>query len=112
MLEAQNGIARIRGKNLAGVLDSDDRKAALDRDRIADLARAHRTQLGSYRVGKLLGPDPAEVTALGSGRVFGILFDQLHEVRAALDGVLQVILPTMTKETADQLLDMIIEGWT
>lgn len=30
---------------------------------------------------------------------------------AALDGVLQVILPTMTKETADKLLDMIVEGW-
>ncbi len=30
---------------------------------------------------------------------------------AALDGVLQVILPTMTRETADNLLDMIIEGW-
>lgn len=30
---------------------------------------------------------------------------------AALDGVLQVILPTMTKDTADRLLDMIVEGW-
>lgn len=30
---------------------------------------------------------------------------------AALDGVLQVILPTMTRETAEQLMDMIVEGW-
>lgn len=30
---------------------------------------------------------------------------------AAIDGVLQVILPTMSRETADQLLDMIVEGW-
>lgn len=30
---------------------------------------------------------------------------------AALDGVLQVILPTMTPETADKLLSMIVEGW-
>lgn len=30
---------------------------------------------------------------------------------AAIDGVLQVILPTMSRETADNLLDMIITGW-
>ncbi len=30
---------------------------------------------------------------------------------AALDGVLQVILPTMSAETADKLLEMIVEGW-
>ena len=30
---------------------------------------------------------------------------------AALDGVLQVVLPTMGRETADRLLDMIVEGW-
>lgn len=30
---------------------------------------------------------------------------------AALDGVLQVILPTMDRDTADRLLDMIVEGW-
>lgn len=30
---------------------------------------------------------------------------------AALDGVLQVILPTMSRDTADRLLDMIVEGW-
>lgn len=30
---------------------------------------------------------------------------------AALDGVLQVILPTMSRETADKLIDMIVEGW-
>lgn len=30
---------------------------------------------------------------------------------AALDGVLQVILPTMSRETADKLMDMIVEGW-
>lgn len=30
---------------------------------------------------------------------------------AALDGVLQVILPTMPRETAEHLMDMIVEGW-
>lgn len=30
---------------------------------------------------------------------------------AALDGVLQVILPTMSRETADKLLEMVVEGW-
>lgn len=30
---------------------------------------------------------------------------------AALDGVLQVVLPTMGRETADRLLEMIVEGW-
>jgi len=30
---------------------------------------------------------------------------------AALDGVLQVILPTMDRATADRLMDMIVEGW-
>lgn len=36
-------------------------------------------------------------------------FDAFYS--AALDGVLQVILPTMGAETADRLLDMIVEGW-
>jgi hypothetical protein len=36
-------------------------------------------------------------------------FDAFYS--AALDGVLQVILPTMDKETANRLLDMIVEGW-
>lgn len=31
--------------------------------------------------------------------------------RAALDGILACILPTMDKETAERLLDMIVEGW-
>lgn len=30
---------------------------------------------------------------------------------AALDGVLQTILPTMDRATADRLMDMIVEGW-
>ncbi len=30
---------------------------------------------------------------------------------AALDGVLQVVLPTMSRETADKLMEMIVEGW-
>lgn len=30
---------------------------------------------------------------------------------AALDGVLQVILPTMPRETAEHLMEMIVEGW-
>ena len=30
---------------------------------------------------------------------------------AAIDGVLQVILPTMSRETADKLLSMVVEGW-
>ena len=31
---------------------------------------------------------------------------------AAIDGVLQHILPTMPRETADTLLEHIVEGWT
>jgi hypothetical protein len=30
---------------------------------------------------------------------------------AALDGVLQHILPTMDRETADHLMEVICEGW-
>lgn len=30
---------------------------------------------------------------------------------AAIDGVLQVILPTMSRDTADKLMDMVVEGW-
>lgn len=30
---------------------------------------------------------------------------------AAIDGVLQHILPTMGRDTADRLLEMIVEGW-
>ena len=30
---------------------------------------------------------------------------------SALDGVLQAILPTMDRATADRLMDMIVEGW-
>jgi hypothetical protein len=36
-------------------------------------------------------------------------FDKFYS--AALDGVLQTILPTMSKETAEKLMDMIVEGW-
>lgn len=30
---------------------------------------------------------------------------------AALDGVLQVVLPTMDRATANRLLDMVVDGW-
>jgi hypothetical protein len=36
-------------------------------------------------------------------------FDKFYS--AAIDGVLASILPTMDRETADRLLEMIIEGW-
>lgn len=36
-------------------------------------------------------------------------FDAFYS--AALDGVLQHILPSMDAETADRLMDMIVEGW-
>lgn len=36
-------------------------------------------------------------------------FDKFYS--AALDGVLQVILPTMDKETAEHLMDMVVDGW-
>lgn len=36
-------------------------------------------------------------------------FDKFYS--AALDGVLQTILPTMDKDTAEKLLDMIVQGW-
>lgn len=37
------------------------------------------------------------------------VFDKFYS--AAIDGVLQVILPTMDRATADRLMDMIVEGW-
>jgi hypothetical protein len=37
-------------------------------------------------------------------------FDDFYN--AALDGILQVILPTMDRETANQLLGVIVEGWS
>jgi hypothetical protein len=37
------------------------------------------------------------------------VFDKFYS--AALDGVLQTILPTMSKDTAERLIDMIVEGW-
>lgn len=36
-------------------------------------------------------------------------FDQFYS--AAVDGVLQHILPTMDRDTADRLIDMVVEGW-
>lgn len=36
-------------------------------------------------------------------------FDKFYS--AALDGVLHVILPTMSRQTAEHLMDMIVEGW-
>lgn len=36
-------------------------------------------------------------------------FDTFYS--AAIDGILQHILPTMPRETADRLLDHIVEGW-
>lgn len=36
-------------------------------------------------------------------------FDKFYS--AALDGVLQTILPTMDRATAEKLLDMIVTGW-
>jgi hypothetical protein len=36
-------------------------------------------------------------------------FDKFYS--AALDGVLQTILPTMDRATAEKLMDMIVEGW-
>ena len=37
-------------------------------------------------------------------------FDIFYE--AALQGVVEVILPTMTRETAGELLEMVVSGWT
>ena len=34
-----------------------------------------------------------------------------HFYSQAIDAVLQHILPTMSRETADRLLDMVVEGW-
>jgi hypothetical protein len=46
-----------------------------------------------------------------------ISFDKMEQddfetfYSAAIDGVLQVILPQLDRDTADRLLDMIVEGW-
>lgn len=60
-------------------------------------------------------PDPR------TGEIFPVLqsvsYDAMDQdafekfYSAALDGVLQVILPAMPRETAEHLMDMIVEGW-
>src|SRR5687767_8158880 len=63
LLQSEHRVARVGGQDLAGVLDGDDREAALDRDRLADLPRAHRAQMRRDRLWQLLGTNPAEVAA-------------------------------------------------
>lgn len=61
-------------------------------------------------------PDPrtGELTPAPKSIAFNAMsqedFEPFYE--AAIDGVLQYILPTMSRETADRLLDHIVEGWT
>lgn len=50
-------------------------------------------------------------------QLHSIAFDKMEQddferfYSAAIDGVLQVILPQMDRDTADRLLEMIVEGW-
>ena len=73
LLEAEHRVARIGGQDLARVLDGNDRKAARNRDWIADRARRHFAERVGKRRRQLLGPNPAEIAADRRGRRFGIL---------------------------------------
>lgn len=60
-------------------------------------------------------PDPrtGEVVNVPKSICFESMPQEDFEVfySAAIDGVLQHILPTMDRETADRHMDMIVEGW-
>lgn len=60
-------------------------------------------------------PDPrtGEIVPIPQSISYDAMRQEAFEVfySAALDGVLQVILPNMSKDTADHLLEMIVTGW-
>lgn len=60
-------------------------------------------------------PDPrtGELVSIPKSIAFDAMPQEEFEVfySAALDGILQHILPTMPRETADWLLEQIVEGW-
>ena len=60
-----------------------------------------------------IDPRTGEIVPLVKSISYDAMAQEEFEVfySAALDGVLQVILPTMSRETAAHLLDMIVEGW-
>jgi hypothetical protein len=69
------------------------------------LAAAYFDPVPDPRTGELV-PVPQSISYDAMGQ------DEFEEFySAALDGVLQVVLPTMDRETADRLLEMIVEGW-
>lgn len=61
----------------------------------------------------LADPKTGEVLQIPRSIAFESMPQEDFEVfySAAIDGVLQHILPTMDRETADRLLEMIVEGW-
>ncbi|OYY34837.1 hypothetical protein [Polaromonas sp.] len=60
-----------------------------------------------------IDPTTGEVTKIPHSISYDAMGQEDFDVfySAALDGVLQVILPTMSRETADKLMDMIADGW-
>ena len=60
-----------------------------------------------------IDPMTGEIVPLVKSVSFDAMPQEEFDVfyRAAIDGVLQVILPTMSRETADKLLELIVEGW-
>lgn len=58
-------------------------------------------------------PKTGEILQIPRSIAFESMPQEEFEVfySVAIDGVLQHILPTMERETADRLLDMIVEGW-
>lgn len=61
----------------------------------------------------LADPKTGEILQIPRSIAFESMPQEEFEVfySVAIDGVLQHILPTMERETADRLLDMIVEGW-
>ncbi len=70
-------------------------------------------KLAAYYFDPVPDPHTGEITK----QVKSISYDAMGQdefdafYSAALDGVLQVILPQLDKETAERLLNMIVEGW-
>ncbi len=61
----------------------------------------------------MIDPRTGELTQVPQSIAFDAMdqdvFDQFYQ--AAIDGVLRFILPTMDRDTADQLLEQIVMGW-
>ena len=68
---------------------------------------------GRPHIAKRLDPRTGEIVPVLHSVSYDAMDQDAFEkfYSAALDGVLQVILPTMPREMADHLMEMIVEGW-